>query len=55
MTENNTAPEFIANHGDLADRCEAHHLRCVVSPDGGSYTMSVPSRNHTRTFTTQAK
>lgn len=53
--ENNTARELIANHGDLADRCEGNDIRCVVSADGGSYTMSVPSRNHTRTFTTRAK
>lgn len=53
--ENNTAPELIANHGDLADNCEGNHIRCVVSPDGSSYTMSVPSQKHTRTFTTRAK
>jgi competence protein ComEC len=53
--DNNTAPEFIANHDDQADRCEAHHVRCVVSPDGGSFTMSVPSQKHTRTFTTRTK
>lgn len=53
--ENNTALEYIANHGDRADRCEAHHIHCVVSPDGGSYTLSVPSSKHTRTFTTRAR
>lgn len=53
--ENNCAPEFIANHGDLAERCEGHYIRCVVSPDAGSYTISVPSQNHARTFATRVK
>lgn len=53
--ENNTAPEFIANHGDLADKCEGHYIKCSVSADATSYTVSVPSRNHTRTFQTRAK
>jgi competence protein ComEC len=53
--ENNTAMELIANHGDLADGCEGHDVRCVVSPDGGSYTMSVPSQKHSRAFATRAK
>lgn len=53
--ENNSAPEFIANHGDLAERCEGHYIRCVVSPDAGSYTISVPSQDHARTFATRVK
>ena len=54
-SENNTAKEFIANHGDLAEQCEANYIKCSVSASGETYTMSVPSRNHTRTFTTRAK
>ncbi len=53
--ENNTAKELIANHGDLAEKCEAHYIRCTVSPAGDSYTMSVPSRSHSRTFQTRVK
>ena len=53
--ENNTALEFIANHGDLAEQCSGHHLKCSVSPTGESYTMMVPSRGHQRTFQTRAK
>jgi competence protein ComEC len=54
-SENNTAKELIANHGDLAEKCEANHIKCSVSASGDSYTMSVPSRNHTRTFQTRPK
>ncbi len=54
-SENNTAKDLIANHGDLADKCEAHHIKCSVSAAGGSYTMSVPSRGHTRVFETRKK
>ena len=46
---------MIANHGDLADKCEAHYIKCSVSASGTNYTMSVPARSHTRTFTTRAK
>ena len=53
--ENNTAKELIANHGDLAEKCEAHCIRCTVSPAGDSYTISVPSRSHTRDFKVQAR
>jgi beta-lactamase superfamily II metal-dependent hydrolase len=53
--ENNTAKEFIANHGDLGEKCEANYIKCSVSASGETYTMSVPSRNHTRTFQTRAK
>lgn len=48
--ENNTAPELIANHGDLGDGCEAHYLKCSVAADGTTYTMSVPSRGHTKRY-----
>ena len=53
--ENNTGGEFIANHGDLGEKCEANYIKCSVSAAGDSYTMSVPARGHTRFFKTQAK
>jgi len=53
--ENNTAGEFIANHGDLDEKCEANYIKCSVSHTGDSYTMFVPARSHTRTFKTSAK
>jgi hypothetical protein len=52
---NNTAKECIANHGDLGDACEAHHLKCMVKADTKAYTVLVPSRGHSREFKTRAK
>lgn len=52
-SDNNTGKELIANHGDLADKCEAHFIKCSVSAAGDSYTISVPSRSHTKTFQTR--
>ncbi len=54
-SEDNTAKEFIANHGDLGEKCEANYIKCSVAASGDSYTMSVPARSHTRTFKTQSK
>lgn len=53
--ENNTTPECIANHGDLGNKCESHFIKCSVSPDATTYTISVPSQNHTRTFQTRVR
>ena len=53
--ENNTAREMIANHGDLADGCEAHFIKCSISADALSFTITVPSRGHSRTFQTRAR
>ena len=51
----NAPKEHIANHGDQGARCEAHGLKCSVSPDGREYTISIPSRAHARTFQTTQK
>lgn len=53
--ENTAAKDMIANHGDLADQCAGHHIKCSVSPDGTTYTVTVPSTKHTRTFQTQKR
>jgi hypothetical protein len=52
--DNNTTPDMIANHGDLADKCEGRYIKCSVAADGQSYTITVPSRGHSRTFQTRA-
>jgi len=54
-SENNTAREQIANHGDLGEKCEAHYIKCSVARTGNSYTMAVPAREHTRTFKVRGK
>jgi hypothetical protein len=51
-SENNTAPEQIANHDE---KCQAHYLKLSVAQDGKSYTMEVPSTSHRRTFQTTGK
>ncbi|MBX7210960.1 MAG: MBL fold metallo-hydrolase [Verrucomicrobiaceae bacterium] len=53
--DNNTAPEFIANGGDLPDKCEANYIKCSVSADAAHYTISVPSRKHEKTFLTRVR
>lgn len=53
--ENNTAKELIANHGDLADQCAGHHIKCAVSADSRSYTITVPSSGHSRSFRTRPR
>jgi beta-lactamase superfamily II metal-dependent hydrolase len=52
---NNTAPDMTANHGDLGEQCAGHYVKCSVSADGKSFTMYVPSRQHERTYATQAR
>lgn len=52
---NNTAGEMIANHGDLGDQCEGHHIKCSVSADGAEFTVAVPSQQHSRSFKTRVK
>ena len=53
--ENTSNAEMIANKGDLGEKCEAHHIKCSVNHDGASFTIFVPSSNHSRTFQTKKK
>jgi beta-lactamase superfamily II metal-dependent hydrolase len=53
--EENTAKEFIANLGDLGEKCAAHYIKCSVETNGESYTISIPSHNHKRTFAMRQK
>jgi len=46
---------YIANHGKLGADCKAHYIRLSVAPDGRSYTVTVPSTGHARTFQTTTK
>jgi competence protein ComEC len=48
--ENNTADEHIAN---LSARCEGAYVKLSVAPDGRSYTISVPSNRHEKTYATR--
>jgi competence protein ComEC len=55
--EQNAPKEFVANHENLtgpdAAKCAANIIKMSVAPDGKSYTISVPSSGHTRTFKTK--
>lgn len=51
--DTNTAKEHIANTGDKAEACAAHHLKLAVNHTGESYTVTVPSTGHGRTFQTR--
>jgi competence protein ComEC len=55
--EQNAPAEFVANHENLtgpdAAKCPANIIKMSVAPDGKSYTVSVPSSGHTRTFKTK--
>ena len=54
----NAPREHIANHDNLtgpeAAKCPAHVIKMSVAPDGKSYTISVPSTGHSRTFRTKS-
>jgi len=50
-TENNTSDERIAN---LAADCEGHGIQLVVTPDGGHYTVSIPSSGREEMLATRA-
>ncbi len=55
--EENAARECVANHDNLtgpeAAKCPANLIKMTVAPDGMSYTFSVPSTGHSRTFKTK--
>lgn len=57
--ERNSAAELVANHGNLtgadAAKCPANLIRMSVAADGRSYTISVPSSGHSRTYPTRAR
>jgi competence protein ComEC len=45
--KNNAPDEFIANS---EKECKGNHIKLSVAPDGKSYTVSVPSTKHERTY-----
>ena len=47
---NNTRNEFIANS---ERECNGHYIKLSVSPDGSSYTVSIPAHGHQRTYQTR--
>jgi len=49
---NNVPDEFIANH-EPAENCRGHHIKLSVAPDGMTYTVSIPARNHLSTYMTE--
>ncbi len=53
--ENTADKAFIANHGDLGEQCAGHYIKCSIAADSASYTITVPSQQHTQTFQTRAK
>lgn len=53
--ENNTAPEFIANAGDLGEGCAGNFIKCSVDASGKSYTLTIPANGHSKTYETRAK
>ena len=52
--ENNTKAEYIANKTHR-DNCAGHYVKLSVSPDGDSYTISIPAHGHSQTFQTKSK
>ena len=49
---NNVDDEFIANLQE-GENCPGHYIKLSVDPSGRTYTVSLPHRKHTRTFTTK--
>ena len=53
----NTAHDLIANHENLtgaaAANCPANVIKMTVAADGKSYTISVPSTGHSKTYRTK--
>jgi hypothetical protein len=48
--ENSTSDDLIAN---LEMNCAGHYIKLSVAPDSRSYTMTIPSHGHRRTFQTR--
>lgn len=48
----NVASEFIANEDE---RCEGHYVKLSVDPAAKTYTVSVPSTKHEKTYSVQAR
>ena len=48
--EDNAAPERTAND---AENCQGNYVKLAVAPDAKSFTVSVPSKGTTRSFTTR--
>lgn len=60
VPEGENAPHaHIANHDNLtgpdAAKCPANMVKMTVAPDGKSYTISVPSTGHSKTFRTKVQ
>ena len=49
-SQNNTEDTLIAN---LEKNCEANLIKVSVAPDGQRYTVSIPAKGHSRTFTSR--
>ncbi|HEV8544353.1 MAG TPA: MBL fold metallo-hydrolase [Verrucomicrobiae bacterium] len=49
-SENNTEAEYIANP---EKDCEANYIKVSVEPSGKSYTVSIPTKGHSRMFQTR--
>jgi hypothetical protein len=57
--EENAAHDHIANHENLtgpdAVKCPANLIKMSVAADGRSYTISVPSTGHSKTYQTKVR
>jgi hypothetical protein len=51
--EDNTADEYIANFDADPNHAAANIIKLSVDPSGKSYTISIPSTGHERTFQTR--
>ncbi len=49
-SQNNAEPDYIAN---AEQNCAGNHIKLSVDPEGKTYTVSVPSTKHERTFQTK--
>ncbi len=51
--QDNTADEFIANHGSDPNHADANIIKLSVDPSGKSYTISIPATGFQRTYATR--